>query len=120
MARPSCARCACEAGVTSGTRGSIADQDERRHAMNRREFAGALAAGTVLSRRMAAAHAAEPSAIVAQATTPRSEAAPAPLTVAMLVHPDMVLLDLAGPQTVFSLLMAKVHLVWKDLKPVST
>lgn len=38
----------------------------------------------------------------------------------LLVHPDMVLLDLVGPQTVFSLLMAKVHLVWKDRTPVTT
>jgi hypothetical protein len=27
----------------------------------------------------------------------------------MLVHPDMILLDLVGPQTVFSLLMAEVR-----------
>lgn len=38
----------------------------------------------------------------------------------LLVHPDMVLLDLVGPQTGFSLLMAKVHLVWKDRAPLTT
>jgi cyclohexyl-isocyanide hydratase len=38
----------------------------------------------------------------------------------MLVHPDMVLLDLVGPQTVFSLSMATVLLVWKDRQPVRT
>lgn len=38
----------------------------------------------------------------------------------LLVHPDMVLLDLVGPQTGFLLLMAKVHLVWKDRPPVTT
>jgi cyclohexyl-isocyanide hydratase len=38
----------------------------------------------------------------------------------MLVHPDMVLLDLVGPQTVMSLSMAKVHLVWKERTAVST
>jgi putative intracellular protease/amidase len=38
----------------------------------------------------------------------------------MLVYPDMVLLDLVGPQTVFSLLMAQVHLVWKERRAVPT
>lgn len=40
--------------------------------------------------------------------------------IAMLVHPDMVLLDLVGPLTVFSLLQAELHLVWKDRQPIST
>jgi cyclohexyl-isocyanide hydratase len=38
----------------------------------------------------------------------------------MLVHPDMILLDLVGPQTVFSIAMADIHLVWKNLDPVAT
>ena len=37
----------------------------------------------------------------------------------MLVHPDMVMLDLIGPLTVFSLLRAELHLVWKDRQPVA-
>lgn len=40
--------------------------------------------------------------------------------IAMLVHPDMIMLDLAAPLTVFSLLQAEIHLVWKDRQPVST
>jgi hypothetical protein len=40
--------------------------------------------------------------------------------IAMLVYPDMILLDLVGPQTVFSLAMADVHLVWKTRGPVAT
>jgi len=42
------------------------------------------------------------------------------IQVGMLVHPDMVLLDLVGPQTVMSLAMAQVHLVGKTRAPVST
>ncbi len=38
----------------------------------------------------------------------------------MLVHPDMVLLDHVGPHTVFTILGAEIHLVWKDLSPVDT
>lgn len=78
--------------------------------MNRRTFAQtlgtqALAAAALLTAR--------PAALQAQP-------AGGPLRVAMLVHPDMVLLDLVGPQTVFSLLMGEVHLVGKDRRPVST
>jgi cyclohexyl-isocyanide hydratase len=39
---------------------------------------------------------------------------------AMLVYPGMILLDLNGPQTVFSLAMFDILLVWKDLTPVKT
>jgi cyclohexyl-isocyanide hydratase len=53
-------------------------------------------------------------------TSLQAQSAGGPLRVAMLVHPDMVLLDLVGPQTVFSLLMAEVHLVGKDRGPVTT
>ncbi len=45
---------------------------------------------------------------------------PAPLTITMLVHPDMVMLDLVGPLTVFGMLGATIHLVWHRLEPVST
>jgi cyclohexyl-isocyanide hydratase len=41
-------------------------------------------------------------------------------SITMLVHPDMVLLDLVGPQTVLSIAMADIHLVWKNLDPVAT
>jgi putative intracellular protease/amidase len=42
------------------------------------------------------------------------------LQIAMLVYPDMILLDLVGPQTVFNVLGATVHLVAADLNPVRT
>lgn len=44
---------------------------------------------------------------------------PAP-SVAMLVYLNMILLDLVGPQTVFSILQADLRLVWKDKQPVTT
>lgn len=40
--------------------------------------------------------------------------------IAMLVHPNMVALDLIGPLTIFNILRAHVQLVWKDKAPVST
>jgi len=41
--------------------------------------------------------------------------------IAMVVHPKMVVQDLVGPWTVFNLIQgAEIHLVWKDLEPVST
>jgi cyclohexyl-isocyanide hydratase len=58
-------------------------------------------------------------------TAPSAIAQPAPgrgtpLHIAMLVHPDRVLLDLVGPLTVFSLMQAEIHLVWKEPLPVSS
>jgi putative intracellular protease/amidase len=41
-------------------------------------------------------------------------------TVAMLIHPGMVSLDLVGPMTVFQLMQWNVQLVWKDANPVAT
>lgn len=38
--------------------------------------------------------------------------------IAMLIHPDMVLQDLVGPLTVFNMMRAEIHLVWKTLEPV--
>jgi cyclohexyl-isocyanide hydratase len=41
------------------------------------------------------------------------------LKIAMLCYPDMTLLDLVGPETVFSQ-YADIYLVWKTLTPVQT
>lgn len=84
--------------------------------MNRRDFGRALVAAAAVAGSPQRAAAAEPAA----GGPSTSAGAPPPLTVAALVYPDMVLLDLVGPQTVFSLLMARVHLVWKDRTPVPT
>ena len=40
--------------------------------------------------------------------------------IAMLVHPKMVMQDLVGPMTVFNIMGSEIHLVWKNLEPVST
>lgn len=40
--------------------------------------------------------------------------------IAMLVHPNMVLLDHLGPHTVFNILGAEIFLVWKTRDAVST
>src|SRR5688572_20138063 len=40
--------------------------------------------------------------------------------IAMLVYPEMTLLDLVGPQTCFSALGMTMHLVWKTLTPIRT
>src|ERR1700731_3581341 len=42
------------------------------------------------------------------------------LQIGALVYPRMILLDLAGPQTVFSLMRGNVHLVAKEQAPVPT
>lgn len=81
--------------------------DDREPAFNepqRREVLAALGA-------MAAASAVSGPALAAG--TP-------PIQVGMVVYPDMVLLDLIGPQTALSLGMAEIHLVWKSKTPVST
>ncbi|GLQ64255.1 DJ-1/PfpI family protein [Gluconobacter cerinus] len=43
-----------------------------------------------------------------------------PLKVAMLVYPQMVLLDLVGPQTILKIIGCDIHLVWVDRNPVET
>jgi cyclohexyl-isocyanide hydratase len=40
--------------------------------------------------------------------------------IAMLVHPRMVMQDVVGPLTVFNLVHAEIHLVWKTQEPVMT
>ncbi|NSL92781.1 hypothetical protein B9K05_13465 [Acetobacter syzygii] len=42
------------------------------------------------------------------------------IKIAMLVYPNMVLQDLVGPQTIFKILGAEIHLVGMTMKPVST
>lgn len=85
--------------------------------MNRREFTQAMAAGTVLSAVGASKAPAQPSGAGA---SPAGAGVGSPLTVGMLVYSDMVMLDLVGPQTIFSLMNAKLFLVAKDSGPVQT
>jgi cyclohexyl-isocyanide hydratase len=88
--------------------------------MNRRAFTRSVAASAalaVLDARVATGEAA--GGAPSGSPSPDATRLP-PLAIGMLVYPDMVLLDLVGPQTVFSLLMAKVHLVGKDSRPATT
>ncbi len=55
------------------------------------------------------------------AQTGQTRAQPHPRPIAnMLVYPGMILLDLTGPLTVFNIMGADIHLVWKDTAPVAT
>lgn len=76
--------------------------------ITRRGWTGLAAAGALSGLVAGLPHAALAQPV--GASTPR---------IAMLVHPDMVMLDLVGPLTVFSLLRAELHLVWKDRQPVT-
>jgi cyclohexyl-isocyanide hydratase len=72
--------------------------------MNRREFNVALLAAPLLELLAADVHA-QP----ADATRPK---------VGMLIHDDMILLDLVGPLTIFNIMQADVHLIARSMQPV--
>lgn len=74
--------------------------------MDRREFNTTLAALSLVNL-----------------VVPAAMAQPAPsnrLRVGMLIHSDMILLDLAGPLTVFNIMQADVQLIAKTSQPVMT
>lgn len=77
--------------------------------ITRRDWAGLAAAGTLSHLLAGLVQPAQAQPDATAASKPR---------IAMLVHPDMVMLDLIGPLTVFSLLRAELHLVWKDRQPI--
>lgn len=93
------------------------DEGHGRPVLTRRDFARTAVAAAAVALHGGPAAAWAPETAPA---APAEAGAMAPLTIAMLVHPDMVLLDLVGPQTVFSLLMAKIFLVAKAAGPVGT
>ena len=72
--------------------------------MDRREFGAALVAASFLNLAGAPARAQS-----APSSRPR---------VGMVLYPDMILLDLVGPLTVFNIMQAEVHLIAKTLQPV--
>jgi transcriptional regulator GlxA family with amidase domain len=74
--------------------------------MDRREFNVALGAATLAGLFVSRAEA-------------QQQAARRPV-VGMLVHNDMILLDLTGPLTVFNILQADVRLIGKSKQPVAT
>lgn len=68
---------------------------------------------------LGAAMAAGSLAAVAPVPATAQPAASRPV-IGMLVHPDMVMLDLVGPLTVFSIMQSDIHLVWKRIEPCMT
>ncbi|WP_417803842.1 DJ-1/PfpI family protein [Thalassospira lucentensis] len=94
--------------------------------MKRRDFnigllsamSGALLAQNASASDTASASASDPSQAAGHK---HSDATPTKRpTYNMLVHPNMILLDLVAPMTAFKLTMGDVRLVWKDTNPVPT
>jgi cyclohexyl-isocyanide hydratase len=61
-----------------------------------------------------------PAAVAADAPHQHPPAPANAPTVSFLIYPNMVLIDLVGPLTVFNIMQAKIELVWKDRAPVMT
>lgn len=92
----------------------------RTPAVSRRDLL-ALGLGLALSGAAAAGATAQPPQPGLPPGHPPLRYPPGPRpTVAMLVYPRMVMLDLVGPLTVLNILGADVGLYWKDHTPVST
>jgi cyclohexyl-isocyanide hydratase len=85
--------------------------------MNRREIALALGGFVATAELPTVGISAAPAA-----TGSEGNAGPAPARpkVGMLVYPEMILLDLVGPQTILSIAMAEIHLIGKTRDPVVT
>jgi cyclohexyl-isocyanide hydratase len=73
--------------------------------MDRREFNATLAAASLINL------------LAPAALAPASSARP---KVGFLIYPDMIMLDLVGPLTVFSIMQADIHLIAKTAQPVMT
>ena len=91
------------------------------HSEGRRNFLqavtlGGLAASGLTQAAMSATPAAGPA--IAPGTLGKAGAGPGRPKMALLVHPQMVMQDLIGPLTVFNMMQAEIHLVWKTLSPV--
>jgi cyclohexyl-isocyanide hydratase len=86
--------------------------------MNRREFTGAIPIA-MMSAVTGLEHPALAQTAQPQPSAPSPNNAPQ-LQIGALVYPRMILLDLAGPQTVFNLMRGNVHLVAKEQAPVPT
>ena len=85
--------------------------------MNRREIALALGGFVATAELPTVGISAAPAA-----TGSEGNAGPAPARpkVGLLVDPDLLLLDLVGPQTILSIAMAEIHLIGKTRDPVVT
>jgi cyclohexyl-isocyanide hydratase len=76
--------------------------------MDRREFNAALGAAALSGLFATDAHAQQQRPAVRKPV------------VGMVVHSDMILLDLAGPLTAFNTLQTDIHLIGKSKQPVTT
>lgn len=74
--------------------------------MDRREFNATLAAASLINLLA-------PAALAQPASSVRPK-------VGFLIYPDMIMLDLVGPLTVFSIMQADIHLIAKTAQPVMT
>lgn len=99
---------------------SGADRAPHGAPLSRRDLL-ALGAGLALAGAVPALAAQPPAQPALPPGHPPMHYPPGPRpTVAMLVYPRMVLLDLVGPLTVLNILGADVGLYWKDRTPVAT
>ena len=95
----------------------MANEHER---LTRRTLGAGLLGGALLTVGAGPVAAqADPEAEHMAHMPPRPDAGP-PVKVAMLVYPGMILLDMAGPQTILQVLGAEIHLVGETLAPVRT
>jgi cyclohexyl-isocyanide hydratase len=90
-------------------------------AMDRRELIRKVSAGMLAA---AAPAVSQVGGLGRQVLAMNSPATVSPMgdkpIIGMLVYPQMVLLDLIGPMTVFNILGCEIHLIWKEKIPVAT
>jgi len=79
--------------------------------MNRREVQGILGAAAALAAL---------APLIAHAQAPAIPPGETAIQVGFLIYPDMILLDLVSPLTIFSIMGAKTHFAWKSLEAVQT
>ncbi|SEP48166.1 cyclohexyl-isocyanide hydratase [Methylobacterium sp. ap11] len=88
-------------------------------AVNRRDFAVTALGGVLLAAATPGARAqSSPQPLPRPRMMQQSDVAP--LKVAMLVYPRMVMLDLVAPQSVLQMLNSDIHLVGETREPVAT
>ena len=90
----------------------MTDVEDRRHFLQLAALASLMFSGAAAADAPAPANAA---GILGKAS-----AGPGRIKIAMLVHPRMIMQDFVGPLTVFNIMRAELHLVWKNLEPVKT
>jgi cyclohexyl-isocyanide hydratase len=88
--------------------------------MSRRRFLQALAAAGLASGPAMAQGPGMPHPSPMHGVLGAAGAGPGRPKIAMLVYPQMVMQDLVGPLTIFNLVHAELHLVWKKHEPVIT